>query len=280
MATRPSWEGFLKLSLISVPVRAYGATVSGGGRIGFHLLHAPCQSRIRYKKVCPIHGEVPNDEIVSGYEAAKGEHVVLQSGEIKALREREDKAIRIDTFVPPGAIDPLYFSGRTYYLVPHGQPGQHPFAILHRVMEEQERHAVARVILSGKEQVALVRPLGKVLAMTLLTYAEQLKKPQAFEDEVADAPVSAQELALAEGLVRASTTQELDIARYHDLYAEKLGRLLERKAVGRRKRAGRKAGEPAVINLMDALRQSLDRAQKRTKRPPARPARNRRRKTG
>src|SRR5438105_13839585 len=121
MASRPSWSGFLKFNLISVPVKGYNAATSGGGKIGFHLLHKTCNSRIGYKKVCPIHGEVPNDEIVSGYEYAKGEYVIVGAEEKSGLKSEDDKAISVDTFVPADAIDPVYFSGRSFYLVPDGK---------------------------------------------------------------------------------------------------------------------------------------------------------------
>jgi DNA end-binding protein Ku len=98
MPSRPSWEGFLKFNLIAVPVKAYGVTVSGGGKIGFHLLHKKCNSRIRYQKVCPIHGEVTKDEIVSTYEYAKGQYVTVEPEEIENLRTENDKTIGIDTF--------------------------------------------------------------------------------------------------------------------------------------------------------------------------------------
>src|SRR5437764_4790504 len=115
MAAHSSWSGYLKFNLISVPVKGYNAAASGG-KIGFHLLHAKCHQRIRYKKVCPIHGEVSNDEIVSGYEYEKGQYVTVGKDERGELKEKDDKAIAIDTFVAPDAIDPIYFSGRTFYL--------------------------------------------------------------------------------------------------------------------------------------------------------------------
>ena len=123
MALRSSWEGFLRLNLISVPVKAYSATQSGGGRISFHQIHAKCKSRIRYKKVCPIHGEVPNDEIVSGYEVAKGQYVLVKPEELKKLRSDADKSIEIGVFVSPDEIDPLYFTDRSYYITPSGRAG-------------------------------------------------------------------------------------------------------------------------------------------------------------
>src|SRR5881227_1289919 len=108
MAARPSWAGFIKFNLISVPVKGYNAAASGGGKIGFHLLHRKCHSRIRYQKICPIHGEVSNDEIVSGYEYAKGQYVEVEPAELEALRTESERALKIDTFVTSDAIDPLY----------------------------------------------------------------------------------------------------------------------------------------------------------------------------
>ena len=117
MAMRASWEGFLKLSLISVPVRAYNAAVPGGGDIYVHLIHKGCGSRIRYQKVCPEHGEVSKEDIVSGYEYEKGKYVELEPAEIAELRADNDEAINIDVFADPAAVDPLYLSGQSFFLV-------------------------------------------------------------------------------------------------------------------------------------------------------------------
>src|SRR5882757_5037595 len=115
MSARPSWSGFLKFNLISVPVKGYNAAASGGGgKIGFHLLHAKCHERIRYKKVCPVHGEVPNDEIVSGYEVSKGQYVIVDKEERSGVKSEDDKTISVAAFVQTGAIDPVYFNDRTY----------------------------------------------------------------------------------------------------------------------------------------------------------------------
>lgn len=266
MAARPSWDGFLKVSLISVPVRAYSATVTGHGKIGFHLLHAKCGERIRYKKVCPVHGDVANDEIVKGYEFSKGEYVTVEDEEFEKLRTENDKGIDVQTFVDRDAIDPLYFSDRSFYLVPSAKVGQHPYAVLHKVMTEKNRYAVARVVISGKEQLAIIRPVDRLLAMTILNYDDQVKKPKAFEDEAPDAKVSVEEEKLAENLVDASTTKHFDLSQFGDLYQERLGQLLEAKAKGRKIVVSRhKEKEPAVINLMDALRKSLDATGQETK---------------
>jgi len=261
MALRPSWSGFLKFNLVSVPVKGYSATASGGGKIGFHLLHRGCHQRIRYKKVCPVHGEIPNDEIVSGYEYAKGQYVTVEAEEKKGLQSEDDKAIQVDAFVPPGAIDPLYYSGRSYYLLPDGKPGAQPYAVLLDAMSAQERYGVARVVFAGRAHVAVVRPSGRVLVLTLLSYESEVKPPATFEAEVGTATVSAEERKLAEMLIGAATADDFDLAAYKDEYAGKLAELVEGKARETRQAAG-EAAEPAVINLMDALRQSLKHTQK------------------
>jgi DNA end-binding protein Ku len=262
MALRSNWEEFLRLSLISVPVRAYNAAAPGRGKIGFHLLHKGCNSRIRYQKVCPVHGEVTKDEIVSGYEYAKGQYIIIDPKELEKLRTETDKAISIDTFLEPDALDPIYYTERSYYLVPAGKAGQKPFAMLQKIMADQKRYAIAQVVFAGREQLVVVRPLDKLLLMTMLQYADQVKKPAAFADEAPDVTISGKEMELAENLVAASTTADFDLGRYEDTYTSKLRALIEAKAAGRKIVAPAAEEEPQIINLMDALRRSLDRAQK------------------
>jgi DNA end-binding protein Ku len=264
MPSRPSWEGFLKFNLIAVPVKAYGATVSGGGKIGFHLLHKKCNSRIRYQKVCPVHGEVTKDEIVSAYEYAKGQYVTVEPEELENLRTENDKTIGIDTFIRPQDLDSVYFSGRTYYLVPDGRVAQKPYAVFQEVLAAKERFGIAQVVFSGRTQLAAVLPIKDLLCLSLLNYSEQIRKQSAFSDDVTHPEVSAEERRLAETLVETATAKKFDIDRYKDEYTSNLMKLLDAKAKGKKIVAERrKDEEPAVINLMDALRQSLDRAQKK-----------------
>jgi DNA end-binding protein Ku len=263
MPSRPSWDGFLKFNLISVPVKAYNAIGTSGGKVGFHLLHKKCHSRIRYKKVCPIHGEVSNDEIVSGYEVAKGQYAIVDREERAELKIEDDKAIALTAFVAPEAVDPVYYSGRSYYLVPDGKVAQKPYVVMHDAMRDQNRYAVAQVVFAGKGVIAVVRPFGKLLAMSLLTYESEIKKPAAFESEVESQVASAQERKLAETLVAAATADDFDLAQYKDEYAAKLASLVGKKAKPAKRAIQQGAEEqPDVINLMDALRRSLHSAQK------------------
>ncbi len=257
MAMRPSWSGYLKFNLISVPVQGYNAAASGGGKIGFHLLHAGCGERIRYKKVCPVHGEVGNDDIVSGYEVSKGKYVEVPKGERDELKAEDDKTIAVDTFVRRDAVDPVYFSGRTYYLVPDGKVAHKPYGVMLDAMRESARYAVAHVVFAGRSQLAIVHPCGGVLAMTLLTYQSELRKPEAFADEVGSGGASAEERRLAETLIEAATAEEFDADKYKDEYAGRLSKLVEGKAKRAKSVRPARGEEAAVINLMDALRKSL-----------------------
>ncbi len=284
MAMRSSWEGFLKLSLVSVPVRAYNAAVPGGGDVHFHLIHKGCGERIRYQKVCPVHGEVDKDEIVSGYEHAKDQYVEFAPEEIAKLRAQNDQSINIDAFVSPDTIDPIYLEGRTFFLVPDGPAGQKPYLLLHQIMKEKHRDAVASIILSGHEEVVLVRPLAKLLCMTVLYLENQIKKTTDFEDELGDAKISAQELKLAGALVDASTSDKVDFSHYKDQYTERTKEVIEAKLAGK-EMPGKSAEKGApIINLMDALRESVKQKQGTKRKPgwhPPRPAATHgRRKTG
>jgi DNA end-binding protein Ku len=262
MAARSSWKGFLKLSLVSIPVKAYTATSSGGSEIRLNQLHAECHSRINYKKTCPIHGEVPNDQIVSGYEYSKGQYVIVDTDELDKLRSEDDKAININTFIRTDALDPMYASGKTYYLIPDGPVGQKPYTVLHQGMVELQRHAIARIVMHGKEQVVMLRPVDNLIAMTLLNYDDEITKPATFEDELTKAETTPEELKLAKTLIESSTSKKFDFSQYKDIYTQKLTQLIEAKVAGKEIVAPPAHEQAQIINLMDALRQSVAKAQK------------------
>jgi DNA end-binding protein Ku len=241
-------------------VKAYSATVTGRGKIGFHLIHSKCNSRIHYKKVCPLHGEVPNDEIVSGYEVADGQYVLVDKHALSRLRKDADKGISIDVFIRPDDLDPVYYTDRTYYLVPDGEVGRQSYAVIRKVMADDGRYAIANMILSGRAQVVLIRPIDRLLAVTVLSYDTQLKKAAEFESEVPDVAAGSAEVKLAKSLIEASTADKFDFSKYQDQYTEGVRKLIESKAAGKKVVASREEGEPAIINLMDALRESLQEA--------------------
>jgi len=260
MATRSSWKGYLQLSLVCVPVKAYSTSTSGGGEIHLHQLHTDCHSRIQYKKVCPLHGEVGTDQIVSGYEYARDRYVVVDPDELDRLRTEADKAIKIDVFIASRAFDPLYATGKKYYLAPNGPAGQKAYALLCQAMVAEDRYGIAQVVLHGREQLVLLRPQENLLILEVLHYRHQVTQPSALAEEAPRMEVSPEELHMARTLVNASTA-DFNLEKYADLYTHKLEQLIEAKVAGQELVTPPATPGPQVINLMEALRQSVARVQ-------------------
>lgn len=285
MAFSSAFDGFLRFSLVTLPVRAYNATTAAHASVRMHQIHDKCGSRIRYQKTCPIHGPVPKEQIVSGYEYDKGQYVTFDPEELSKAKSVNDRVVTIDKFVAAGRVDPAYFSGRTLYFVPSGPAGRQPYALLHETMTSLQRWGIARLVLSGHDEVGVVRPMGKLLAITVLHQVKEVKPASAFAAEVEETRVSAEERHLAETLVNASTSESLDLSEYVDHYAERLQKLVETKAKGKKVRTPAHKEEPVILNLMDALKKSLGKVSKEEK-PVARPSRKHakrktsRRKTG
>jgi DNA end-binding protein Ku len=262
MAARSTWKGYLKINLVSVPVKAYTANASGGGEVRLNQLHKDCNSRINYKKTCPIHGEVSGDAIVSGFEYSKGQYVIVDADELDKLRTEDEKAININTFVSPNAIDPIYYSGKSYYLVPDGPVGQKPYSVILQAMVDEKRYGVATVVFHGKDQLVLIRPYGDLLTMEVLSYENQVTKPSAFAEEAPKTEVIPEELKLAKMLIGQSTAKKFDLSVYKDNYTEKLTQLVEAKIAGKEIVAPPAHEGPQVINLMEALKQSVAQSKK------------------
>jgi DNA end-binding protein Ku len=250
----------LKLSLVSVPVKAYSAVSSDEGRVHLHQLHRKCNSRIKYTKTCPIHGPVPNDEIVSGYEYAKGQYVVISEDEIDKLRSESDKAINVVAVVPWSAIDPILLTERTSYLLPDGPVGQKAFALIEKSLTDEHQVAIARIVRQGSDESVVVRPVDGLLAMTTLTSASVVKSASVFKEEIPKASVSAEEMKLTKTLLQSFHRDEIDLTEYHDQFAERVSEFVEARVAGKEVVSSTPTEEPEVINLMDALRKSVAQA--------------------
>lgn len=257
MAARSQWKGFLKISLVSVPVKAYTTTTSGGGGIHLNQLHAECNSRIQYKKFCPLHGEVKQDQIVSGYEFSKDQYVVVDTDELDKLRTEDDKAIRVDAFIAPEQLDPVYLTGKNYFLVPDGPVAQKPYQVIYQALVDAKREGIAQVVMHGKEQLVMLRPYDGLVVMSVLNFANQVSSPSAFEDEIPTGPIDAQELQLAKMLIQGSEPEKFDLGKYKDTYTEKLTTLIEAKVAGQELVTPPPTEHVQVINLMDALKKSV-----------------------
>ena len=270
MARRSIWKGNLRFSLVSIPVEVYSATEPEQD-IRLNQLHDECHSRIRYKKVCPIHGDVGNDEIVTGYEYEKDHYVVVDRSEVEEQLHPE-RAIAIETFVAPGEIDSMYFDGQGYYLAPANGSAAQPYAVMRDAMKKLNRWAVATGSLHGRERLMLIRPVDDLLAMIRLRYQSQIRDPSFLRDEAPKRQTSAQELKLAQQLITASTDKKFDLKKFHDYYTVQLREAIEAKVEGKDVVVPEQAEEEVpVINLMDALKRSVQ-STKRGPKSPKKPA--------
>ena len=262
MAARSIWKGFLSFSLVSVPVKLYSASVSGGGGITLNQIHKDCNNRVQYKKFCPVHGELTSDAIVSGYQYDEGKYVLIDPDEVDKLRSPKDKAINVEAFVSPEQIDPANFNGKTYYLAPDGPMAFKPYALMHRVMVESGKAAFARFAWKGRDQMVLVRPVENLLAMVGLSYDNEVRKASEFTGEVPKVEVSPDELKLAKTLTDSLTEDEFDLSKYRDSFNDNLQKLVESKISGKQTIEAPAEAAPQVINLMEALQKSIAAAKK------------------
>lgn len=256
MAPRTSFKGFVKLSLVSVPVRAFTANNSSE-EVRLNQLHQDCNQRVKYKKVCPEHGELATSDIVSGYEYTKGQYVIIDTAEIAKIRKESDKSITIDGFIKPEDVDPLFYSGKTYYLLPDGVAGNKPYALLCKGMADANVHAIARVVLAGREQLVLLRPMENTLVMTVLQHEKKVKKIDEFASELEEQEMTDEEEALTATLISASFIEDFQFSKYKDEYVENLTRLIQMKIDGQEIVAEADPEEPRILNLMEALKKSV-----------------------
>jgi DNA end-binding protein Ku len=256
---RSIWTGAISFGLVNVPVKLYSAVSKKTVR--FHQLHEPDGVRIQQKRVCPADGEeVPWEEIVKGYEISPDRYVVITPEELEALDPKKTKTIDIEEFVDLDEIDPLYYD-HPYYLLP-GQGAAKPYKLLVAAMQEANKVAIARVVIRTKEQLVALRPLGDVIAMATMNFADEVVDPDSFDDAPGDdVDTAKREVDMARQLIE-SLTAEFDPTRYHDTYREAVLDLIEKKADGQ-EIVMQPAEEPEKVpDLMAALEASLANAKK------------------
>lgn len=253
---RSGWKGNFSFGLVTFAIEAFNALDRRGSDIHFNQLHKECHNRIRYQKVCPVHGPIDNDEIVSGYEHRKGKYIEIDPDELTALRTQRERALTIDAFVSPEIVDPLYFDGRMYYLLPAGSAAEESYAVITKAMEQEERYAIGRIVFSGKDQIVLIRPLENLLHMAMLNYHAEIR-PASKVAAGLKSQVDTRQAKLARTLVREWSDDEFDFSQYEDTYREKIQELIAAKVKGQELVVPEEEEEPATINLMEALKQSL-----------------------
>ena len=266
MAVRPTWKGYLKVSLVTIPVKVYPATESAA-TLSFNQLHAECQTRIQQKRWCPkCDREVSNTELAKGYEFEKGRYVVVSEEDIEKVRVDSTRVINLEKFTDDTAIDPIYLE-RPYYLAPDGPVAKDAFAVIREALNGKA--GIGKVALYGREYLINVQPRERGLVMYTLRHANEIRSMDAI-DELADMParVKPEEVKLAQQVI-GTFEGDVDFQSYRDEYQDGLREIIDAKVEGREIVTQEVEAPPKVVNLMEALRKSLDTIGAAKKRPAA-----------
>jgi len=264
MAARPTWKGYLKISLVNIPIKVFPAT-DAGATLSFNQLHAECQTRIQQKRWCPnCQREVPNTDIVKGYEFEKGRYVLVNEEDIEKVRVDSTRVINLEQFTDDTAIDPIYLE-RPYYLAPDGPVAKEAFAVIREGMKGKA--GIGKVALYGREYLVKVQPREQGLIMYTLRHASEIRSMDAI-DELGDMPakIKPDEVRLAQQVI-GTFEGDVDFQSYRDEYQIGLREIIDAKIEGREVVAQEVEAPPKVVNLMDALRKSLDSISSSKKKP-------------
>ena len=270
---RTTWNGSISFGLVSIPVGLAPATkpVARQSDVSFRMLHRECKSPIKQKRWCPIHErEVGPDEIVKGWEVSKGEFVIVEEADLEAIESSNDsRSIEITRFVSLDAVDPIYLD-RTYFLVPATQPAaRRPYVLLLEAMRETSMGGVGRFVQAGREKLCLIRPKGDALALETLFLAEDVYSQAEIDEAVSDTAVKEAELGLARQVIESLIGEFEPKEELVSEYRRDLRALLEAKLAGEEIARPEPVPEAPVIDLMEALKQSVADVQQRKAAKPA-----------
>jgi DNA end-binding protein Ku len=264
---RTIWNGAISFGLVNIPIGLALATQRTD--VAFRTLHRECGTPIKQKRWCPFHErDVEPDELVKGWEVAKGEFVFVEEFDLESVALQRSQSIEILRFVKLADVDPVYFD-RTYYLAPAASDAQRrPYVLLLRAMQQSGMAAVGKFVLWGKENLCLIRPQGDTLALETLFFAEDVRSKKEIEDTVESTEVKKAELALA-GQVIESLVGEWNPSDFENDYRRDLQTMLDAKLAGQEIKRPEPAPETPVVDLMEALRRSVEDVQGRRTKAPA-----------
>jgi DNA end-binding protein Ku len=262
MAGRASWKGYLKLSLVSCPVKLYPATSSTAGKISFNLLHKDTLNRVQQKYHDPELGEIDRADLVKGYQFEKDKYVVVTAEELDEIEIESSKTIDIDGFVDDSQIDRIYLDS-TYYLAPDGPIAEETFGVILQAMTRAGKVAIARIVLSGRERLVAIEPITDGFRLVTLRAAKEVREPSSALDKL-NVKFSDDMLGMAEMIIK---QKEMTFApgAFEDRYEEALLALVKSKISGGQPVIAKAPERGNVVNLMDALKRSIQ----EERRPPA-----------
>ena len=271
MAARAIASTTISFGLVTLPVKIYSAG-QPSSRVSFNMIHQECGSRLRQQYVClKCDDVVEGEDIVKGYEFAKGQYVLFTPEELSAIETPRTEGIEITEFVPIEDVDPVYFD-RAYYLGPD-KGGPRAYRLLAKALEETGKAAIAKYATRGKAYIVMLLPRDGMLLMEQLHYADEVRA--ASEVPIEDGDVKKPELELAKQLVEAGSAEAFDPSKYHDEVREQMLEMIQRKVEGEEITAAPVAAEaqPQIIDLMAALKASLKDAEAKERKPAARATR-------
>jgi DNA end-binding protein Ku len=256
MAPRAYWKGSLRLSLVTCPVLLYPASTAVE-KTRFHMINKETGNRLKQQMVDAETGDVVEGEQKGrGYELTKGKYVEIDKDELEAVQIESNHTIDIDSFVPKDEIDKRYLN-HPYYIVPDGKAALDAFAVVRDAMKDQDRVALARIVLTNREHVIAIEPMGKGLIGTTLRYPYELRDADEYFEDIKSPKVSKDMIELASHILDTKAAH-FDPSKFKDEYEDALKKLVKRKAAGKPIKVAEPEERPSnVINLMDALKQSL-----------------------
>ncbi|MCB9947831.1 MAG: Ku protein [Rhodospirillaceae bacterium] len=279
MATRPIWKGQLRLSLVSIPVEIYTATRSAA-RISFRQIHEPSGKPVHYEKVVAGVGPVKSDDIMKGFELEKGKFVLLSPEEIEAVKLETKKTFELVQFVGSCEISPIYFD-KPYYIVPADELAEDAYRVVRDALRQTERIGLGQLAMRGQEYLAAVKPCGDGLLMETLHYDDEIRKADPLFSAISGKAAEAELLEVATTLIERKTAP-FNAAAFKDNYTDALRALITKKSRSRSSKTVT-AGDDApsrsgdnVVDLMAALKASLEKAPATKGSPPGKPAPRRR----
>ena len=256
MAPRAYWKGYLKLSLVSCPIALYPAT-SEREKISFHQLNKETGNRIRYRKIDAETGDdVEQANIIKGYELAKGEYVDVTREELEAVAIESKRTIEIEQFVPKTQIDELYIRD-PYYIAPDGEVGQQAFAVIREAIHKEGMVAVGKVVFTSREHIIALEARDNGMLGITLRYPYEVRKQAEYFGEIPDEKVPKDMLDLALHIVE-TKRGDFEPEKFEDQYEDALRELIEKKAKGEKIERPKQPARSNVVNLMDALRASVE----------------------
>ena len=254
MAPRATWKGYIKLSLVSCPVRLYPAT-STSERISFNQLHKDTHNRINMKPVDPEIGLVERSDLVRGYQYEPDQYVIIEDEDLEAVRIEANHTLNIEAFVDAGEVEPLY-QDTPYYLAPDGAMAEETFIVLREAMRKANKLAIARLVMSNRERVVTIGAYDKGMMVETLRMANEVRTTSAYFEDIPEQKADPEMLQLAEKLIEQKVTA-FDIKNYEDRYETALQDMIKQKLKGQKPVVAAAPERGNVINLMDALKASL-----------------------